>query len=654
VASIQDAGHEAGNPHFFWLPPMVKNPSTSGDFDATLAPVVTVCAWTDTGCDSPLIATFTTTSGPGDQTVGVDADGQHYSVQLHTRDLGLEEGTTYRIRVTVEGLVLGHADIQVFLNQGAAKNTDTGSDITLVDGQTLPVKFRIEQDALAYVGPEGGRVTLAAGAVDLDVPAGALGGFVRPTARAASVPDGVGILDGTAWDLGPDGLTFGLPVTLGLHYDGSALPSGVYATDLVVLGETDGGLFGMRPSASSAAQGVVSAGIDETGIYGAAPAASAVAVVPETVTLESGGTQQLTAEVTAGGEPAADRVVTWSSDAENVATVSASGLVTAADDGTATITASSGGAAGTAAVTVRAASTGPSCDVQITSEGHEQRTPAIDGDRIVWTDTRDGNDNVYLYDVSTGTESRFTGSAANDFRPAVSGDRVVWQRGNNIYMRSVSASATTQITDAGSASVPEISGNRLVYMDHRNATFGQQVFVYNLLTRTEARINPHDVNNEYFPDVDGDHIVWSDPRNGNEDVFLYDLSTGVETRITTDGANQDHPRVSGSRIVWQDDRNGCCDIYMYDLASGSETRITGSPTARREGELAIDGDRIVWSDIRNGDDDIYMYDTTTGAETRITDSPRDELHPDVSGSRIVWQDYRNGNWDIYMCDLGGG
>ena len=34
---IQDAAHNGGNPHFYWLPPMTRQPSFTGTFDGTLA-----------------------------------------------------------------------------------------------------------------------------------------------------------------------------------------------------------------------------------------------------------------------------------------------------------------------------------------------------------------------------------------------------------------------------------------------------------------------------------------------------------------------------------------------------------------------------------------------------------------------------------------
>lgn len=71
-----------------------------------------------------------------------------------------------------------------------------------------------------------------------------------------------------------------------------------------------------------------------------------------------------------------------------------------------------------------------------------------------------------------------------------------------------------------------------------------------------------------------------------------------ERRITTDTALVGSPAISGDRIVWQDLRNGNPDIYLYDLASGTERRITTD--ASRQESPAVSGDRVVWQDARNG------------------------------------------------------
>ncbi|MCY3600395.1 MAG: Ig-like domain-containing protein [Gemmatimonadetes bacterium] len=84
------------------------------------------------------------------------------------------------------------------------------------------------------------------------------------------------------------------------------------------------------------------------------PRATAVAVSPAAAELNAlGATVQLTAEVRdQNGQVMAGAAVTWTSGSPGVATVNASGLVTAVGNGTATITATAGSASGSATVTV--------------------------------------------------------------------------------------------------------------------------------------------------------------------------------------------------------------------------------------------------------------------------------------------------------------
>jgi uncharacterized protein YjdB len=89
-----------------------------------------------------------------------------------------------------------------------------------------------------------------------------------------------------------------------------------------------------------------------------APVAT-VSVSPASTSVAVGGTVQLAVTLRdASGNVLSGRVVTWSSNATSVATVSVNGLVTALVLGSATITATSEGQSGTAAITVVATQPG--------------------------------------------------------------------------------------------------------------------------------------------------------------------------------------------------------------------------------------------------------------------------------------------------------
>ena len=64
---------------------------------------------------------------------------------------------------------------------------------------------------------------------------------------------------------------------------------------------------------------------------------------------------------------------------------------------------------------------------------------------------------------------------------------------------------------------------------------------------------------QHNPAIYGNTIVWQDIRNGNWDVYIYDLSTKKEIH-TTSSANQMNPSIYGNKVVYEDDTSGGRDI----------------------------------------------------------------------------------------------
>jgi hypothetical protein len=141
--AISDAPHE-GMPHFFLLPPLVDAPAARGTFDATLAPTVEICALRSSACGE-IIASFTKDAGPGGEVITVDREREQYQVDWKTDEFALSDATNYRIVVRVSAVLLGYVDVDVARNASQFKNLNTNEVIGLVDGRTLPIKFRAER-----------------------------------------------------------------------------------------------------------------------------------------------------------------------------------------------------------------------------------------------------------------------------------------------------------------------------------------------------------------------------------------------------------------------------------------------------------------------------------------------------------------------------
>jgi beta propeller repeat protein len=291
-------------------------------------------------------------------------------------------------------------------------------------------------------------------------------------------------------------------------------------------------------------------------------------------------------------------------------------------------------------------------------------SPAIYGNTIVWQDERNGNSDIYIYDLSTKKQTN-TINLSNQTHPAIYGNKVVWEDDRNgvsdIYMYDISTKKETLITSKGKAFSPDIYGNKkrkafspdiygnkIVWQDNRGVSpnadgdYYYDLYVYDLSTKKETQITHRgDVSH---PTIYGNRIVWQSGFYGYYDVYMYDLSTKKQTQITKGGFAL-NPVIDGNRIVWGDNRKGNYDIYMYDISTKKETQITNN--ASDQDSPAIYGNSIAWSDNRNGNWNIYAYDLITKQQIRTTDKSV-QWNPAIYGNKVVWTDYRNGKPDIYM------
>jgi beta propeller repeat protein len=214
----------------------------------------------------------------------------------------------------------------------------------------------------------------------------------------------------------------------------------------------------------------------------------------------------------------------------------------------------------------------------------------------------------------------------------------------------------TQITTSGSAEKPAIYGDVIVWQDFRNGKQGNgfngtyDIYMYNLSTSNETRITrPGYAATD--PAIYEDKIVWSDDRTGNfkiekSDIYMYNLSSNQETRITANGSHARSPAIYGDKVVWGEYNS----VHVYNLSTHEEINITGN------GEVSLPkiyGNSIVWEDTLVSTDNghsyrpyfyIYLYDLSTHKKTRIGTDP--DSFPAIYEDRIVYADLRNGNPDL--------
>lgn len=163
-AAIQDGANAGGNPDFFFLPPMVDDPSGLPIF-------------LDNGLNPNLTPTVLITAAPNYSFQATAAfNSTHYVVNWQVPVSSTS--TTYRVSVKVGTTELGFADVFAAANSSDLKNADD-DQVALMDGRTLPIKFVIENFALCGTvaqptcasetvnTAEGGTVTIPQGGVEI-------------------------------------------------------------------------------------------------------------------------------------------------------------------------------------------------------------------------------------------------------------------------------------------------------------------------------------------------------------------------------------------------------------------------------------------------------------------------------------------------------
>jgi beta propeller repeat protein len=214
---------------------------------------------------------------------------------------------------------------------------------------------------------------------------------------------------------------------------------------------------------------------------------------------------------------------------------------------------------------------------------------------------------------------------------------------------------------------PEIYGNIIVWESWQNDI--SDIYMYDLgadgIPYTdddggETCITNDPTSSQQRPGIWENRIVYDSNENGRTDVYLYDITTGVTTQITTDPNGQFNPKICGDIIAYVDNRNDNPDIYAYNLGTQTEMQITTDPAPQRH--PYVFGDIIAWTDFRSGyadvGMDIYMYKFSTGQEYAITNDEITQNWQYIRDNKIVWMDERNvgqakkDNKDIYMYDLG--
>jgi len=280
----------------------------------------------------------------------------------------------------------------------------------------------------------------------------------------------------------------------------------------------------------------------------------------------------------------------------------------------------------------------------------------IDDNMVVYATKAVGGDwEIAWGEVDTATHVflpyPYVSIAGSQTHPAISGDWIVWQdhRGANwdIYARNLTAPGVevAVCTAPGNQTLPRLSGNLVVWQDHR----GDNWDVYSNDVSSPAGNGAKlagGKGDQTAPDVDGQHIVWVDTRSGDANIWAYDTIAVTTAALVTNGAWQDQPTVDGDRVVWRDFRHARrkgTDLYVHDFVGGTNKPLVTSFGNQNDPRLS--DDMLVYTDYRNAmlrtkawGADVAFYDLTLDEDFTVAAGKGSQSSPAIDGFLVLWTD----------------
>lgn len=200
----------------------------------------------------------------------------------------------------------------------------------------------------------------------------------------------------------------------------------------------------------------------------------------------------------------------------------------------------------------------------IAMNAHRDFMPAISGSNIVFVTERNGGRDIYYYDLNTGLEDPLVYGPEIQDLPAIDGTLVTWRRidgvDEQIYATEIGGTPFAVTTGPGYIICrPDISGDHIAYIkDYDIKAFKVSTGQTKQITSNSTSIIEISVH------ISGNNIVYSDNRNGNYDIFLYDLSTECEYQLTTDSHDEYVTDVDGNTAVFEDNSYGNSNVWRIE------------------------------------------------------------------------------------------
>jgi TolB protein len=131
---------------------------------------------------------------------------------------------------------------------------------------------------------------------------------------------------------------------------------------------------------------------------------------------------------------------------------------------------------------------------------------------------------------------------------------------------------------------------------------------------------------------DGEHLLVSSDRGGNQDLWVVPIRGNEMRQLTTDRAPDSTPRSSpdGRKVAFYSYRSGNRDIWVMPLEGGPAVPLTQDPSSEMFPSWSPDGRNIAFYSDRTGNVDAFLVPASGGEARQITTESSQDYFPQWS------------------------
>lgn len=154
---------------------------------------------------------------------------------------------------------------------------------------------------------------------------------------------------------------------------------------------------------------------------------------------------------------------------------------------------------------------------------------------------------------------------------------------------------------------------------------------------------------------DGQNLVWVSTRDGNQEIYSFELNSAKVTRLTQSPGFDNNPNVrkDGQRVVFSSSRYGNFEILSMKMDGSDVKRLTNHGSLDVWPAFNPDGGKIAFTSNRTGNYNIFLMDENGGNLAQITNNRgvNNFAAWNPSGEEIAYISNKNGSYEVYIHSL---